>query len=182
LTAFHGMLAAGLATHERGSNHLDGGAHFYNAYECADGRWISVAAIEGKFYAELLRRLDLDPAGLPAQMDRTTWPELQARFAALFKTRSRGEWCALLEGTDACFAPVLTMEEAPRHPHNIARGSFVDVGGVVQPAPAPRFSRTPAARPTAPHDSGADPAGVLGGWEIAKEKIETLTAKGVLGK
>jgi alpha-methylacyl-CoA racemase len=181
LTAFHGMLAAGLATHERGSNHLDGGAHFYNAYECADGRWISVAAIEGKFYAELLRRLDLDPAGLPAQMDRTTWPELQARFAALFKTRSRGEWCALLEGTDACFAPVLTTDEAPQHPHHRVRGTYAEIGGVVQPAPAPRFSRTRPALPAPPQPDGpADLAASLGPW-LDSAEIAEIAAAGALG-
>src|SRR5438876_3411000 len=107
MTAFHGMVAAGLATHERGANHLDTGSHFYNVYECADGRWISVAPIEGKFYAELLRRLDIDPATIPPPMDREHWPEAQARLTALFKTRKCAEWCAVLEGTDACFAPVL---------------------------------------------------------------------------
>ena len=117
MTAFFGMMAAGLGSHERGTNILDTGAHFYEVYECADGRWISVAAIEGKFYAELLRRLDIDPATMPSQqMDRDHWPEAKARLAALFKTRTRDEWCALLEGTDACFAPVLTTDEAPRPP------------------------------------------------------------------
>jgi crotonobetainyl-CoA:carnitine CoA-transferase CaiB-like acyl-CoA transferase len=101
MTAFHGMMAAGLGSHERGTNILDTGAHFYEVYECADGRWISVAAIEGKFYAELLRRLDLDPATMPPQMDREHWPEAKAKLAALFKTPTQDEWCALLEGTDA---------------------------------------------------------------------------------
>ena len=141
MTAAVGAVAAGLATHERGTNHLDTGAHFYNVYECADGGWISVAPIEGKFYAELLRRLDIDPATMPPQMDRARWPEAQARLAALFKTRTRDQWCALLEGTDACFAPVLTTDEAPDHPHNAARRTYVEIDGIVQPAPAPRFSR-----------------------------------------
>ena len=112
MTAFHGLVAAGLATHERGTNALDTGSHFYNVYECADGRWISVAPIEAKFYAELLRRLDIDPAILPPQMERQHWPEAQASLAELFKTRTREEWCQLLEGTDACFAPVLMTDEA----------------------------------------------------------------------
>src|SRR5438874_125974 len=110
MTAFHGMIASGLATHERGTNHLDTGSHFYNVYECSDGRWISIAPIEAKFYAELLRRLDLDPATLPPQMDREQWPAAQTRLAALFKTRTCEEWCDLLEATDACFAPVLTTD------------------------------------------------------------------------
>src|SRR6516162_5116046 len=130
MTAFHGMMAAGLGSHDRGTNILDTGAHFYEVYECADGRWISIAAIEGKFYAELLRRLDIDPATLPPQMDREHWPEAKAQLAALFKTRTRDEWCALLEGTDACFAPVLTSNEAPRHPHNKMRGTYVEIDGI----------------------------------------------------
>ncbi len=175
MTAFHGMVAAGLETHTRGTNHLDTGAHFYNVYECADGRWISVAPIEGKFYAELLRRLDIDPASLPPQMDRERWPEVQARFADLFKTRRRDEWCALLEGTDACFAPVLTTEEAPYHSHNQARGTYVEIDGVVQPAPAPRFSRTRpelpiAPQPTAPENAEAALAAWLDGADIAALK------------
>jgi alpha-methylacyl-CoA racemase len=142
MTAFHGMVASGLATHQRGANHLDTGAHFYNVYQCADGRWISIAPIEGKFYSELLRRLDIDPAALPPQMDRERWGEAQARLAALFKTKTCKEWCDLLEGTDACFAPVLTTDEAPHHPHNAARRTYIEIDGITQPAPAPRFSRT----------------------------------------
>jgi alpha-methylacyl-CoA racemase len=142
MTAFFGMMAAGLGSHERGTNILDTGAHFYEVYECADGRWISVAAIEGKFYAELLRRLDIDPATLPPQMDREHWSEAKSRLAALFKTRTRDEWCGVLEGSDACFAPVLTTDEVPHHRHNALRKTYVEIDGIVQPAPAPRFSRT----------------------------------------
>jgi alpha-methylacyl-CoA racemase len=181
MTAFHGMVAAGLATHERGTNHLDTGAHFYNAYECADGRWISIASIEGKFYAELLRRLDIDPATLPDQMDREAWPQMQARFAALFKTRTAGEWCALLEGTDACFAPVLTTDEAALHPHNKARGTYVEIAGVVQPAPAPRFSRTRPDLPIPPQPDGAEDAeAALGPW-LDPAEIVALKAAGTIG-
>jgi alpha-methylacyl-CoA racemase len=142
MTAFFGMMAAGLGSHERGTNILDTGAHFYEVYECADGRWTSVAAIEGKFYAELLRRLDIDPATLPPQMDREHWSEAKSRLAALFKTRTRDEWCGVLEGSDACFAPVLTTDEVPHHRHNALRKTYVEIDGIVQPAPAPRFSRT----------------------------------------
>src|SRR5215471_12293266 len=155
MTAFHGMVAAGLATHERGTNHLDTGSHFYNVYECADGRWISIAPIEAKFYAELLRRLDIDPATMPPQLERKHWPEAEARLAALFKTRIRDEWCALLEGTDACFAPVLSTDESPRHPHNKVRGTYVEIDGIVQPAPAPRFSRTIPDLPIPPQPPSA---------------------------
>jgi len=165
MTAFHGLVAAGLATHERGTNALDTGAHFYNAYQCADGRWISVAAIEGKFYAELLRRLDIDPATMSPQMDRAHWPETQERLATLFKTRARDEWCRLLEGTDACFAPVLTTDEAPHHPHNKARGTYIEIDRIVQPAPAPRFSRTIPDVPMPPQLSGPEEAeAALTGW------------------
>jgi alpha-methylacyl-CoA racemase len=181
MTAFHGMIAAGLATHERGANHLDTGAHFYNAYQCADGRWISVAAIEGKFYAELLQRLDIDPATLPDQMDRAAWPEMQDRFAALFKTRTRDEWCALLEGTDACFAPVLTTDEAPRHPHNEARRTYIEIAGVIQPGPAPRFSRSRSELPMPPQPGGEEDAeAALGAW-LDPAEIAALRAAGAFG-
>ena len=181
MTAAIGAVAAGLATHERGANHLDTGAHFYNVYECADGGWISVAPIEGKFYAELLRRLDLDPASLPPQMEREHWPEAQARFAALFKTRTRDEWCALLESTDACFAPVLTTDEAPDHPHNRARGTYVEIDGIVQPAPAPRFSRTRPELPIPPQPTDPEHAeAALAAW-LDPAEIAALKAAGTVG-
>jgi alpha-methylacyl-CoA racemase len=182
MTAFHGMVASGLATHERGTNHLDTGSHFYNVYECADGRWISVAPIEGKFYAELLRRLDIDPATMPPQMDREHWPEAQARLARLFKTRTREEWCARLEATDACFAPVLTTDEAPRHPHNVARRTYVEIDGIVQPAPAPRFSRTVPDLPIPPQPParGDEAEAALAAW-LEPAEIAALRAAGTLG-
>jgi crotonobetainyl-CoA:carnitine CoA-transferase CaiB-like acyl-CoA transferase len=181
MTAFFGMMAAGLGSHERGTNILDTGAHFYEVYECADGRWISVAAIEGKFYAELLRRLDIDPATVPPQMDHEHWPEAKARLAALFKTRTRDEWCGLLEGTDACFAPVLTTDEAPHHPHNKVRGTYFEIDGIVQPAPAPRFSRTvpdlpiPPQPPVGPDEANA----ILGDW-LDPAEIAELCKSGTL--
>ena len=181
MTAAVGAVAAGLSTHERGTNHLDTGAHFYNVYECAGGGWISVAPIEGKFYAELLRRLDIDPATMPPQMDRARWPEAQAQFAELFKTRTRDQWCALLEGTDACFAPVLTTDEAPDHPHNAARGTYVEIDGIVQPAPAPRFSRTVPGLPIPPQPSGPEQAeAALAAW-LDPDEIAALKAAGTLG-
>ena len=136
---------------ERGVNILDTGAPFYDAYETADGRFVAIGAIEPQFYAELRRRagLDGDP-DFDRQTETAAWPALKEKLAALFRTRTRDEWCALLEGPDSCFAPVLSMAEAPRHPHNVARGSFLEIGGVTQPAPAPRFSRTPAESPRAP--------------------------------
>jgi alpha-methylacyl-CoA racemase len=181
MTAFHGMVAAGLGRHQRGTNFNDTGAHFYEAYECADGRWISVAAIEGKFYAELLRRLDIDPATMPPQMDRERWPEAKTRLTALFKTRTREEWCSLLEGTDACFAPVLTTDEAPLHPHLAARGTYVEIDGIVQPAPAPRFSRSNLDLPIPPQPNGLDEAeAALAAW-LEPVEIKALRAAGTLG-
>ena len=182
MTAFHGMVASGLATHERGTNHLDTGSHFYNVYECSDGLWISVASIEGKFYAELLRRLDIDPATMPPQMDRERWPDAWARLAALFKTKTRGQWCELLEGTDACFAPVLTTDEAAQHPHNKARLTYVEIDGITQPAPAPRFSRSVPELPIPPQPpsraEGAEAA--LAGW-LEPDEIADLQSARTLG-
>ena len=183
MTGFYGLVAAGMATHERGTNHLDTGAHFYNVYECADGRWISIAPIEGKFYAELLRRLDVDPAAIPPQMEREHWPRMQTRLAELFKTKTSAEWCALLEGTDACFAPVLTTDEASSHPHNAARGSYIEIDGIVQPAPAPRFSRTVPDLPIPPQppSRGAEAEAVLAAW-LEPAEIAALRAAGTLGE
>ena len=142
MTMFYALRAMGIWTDRRGENLLDTGAHFYEVYETADGNYISVGAIEEKFYAELLHLTGLEGRSLLSQMDRVKWPEMKETLASVFKRKTRDEWCAILEGTDACFAPVLSMEEAPRHPHNVARGTFVEVDGIIQPAPAPRFSRT----------------------------------------
>jgi alpha-methylacyl-CoA racemase len=179
MTMFFGMHAAGQFTTRRGENFLDGGAFFYEVYECADGKYVAVAPIEDKFLAELFRLLAIDPASFPPKLDRAAWPGTKARLAAIFKTRSRDEWCRLLEGTDACFAPVLSLDEAPLHPHNLARGTFVEVDGIVQPAPAPRFSRTSAERPTPPEEPGD--AGVLRGWGFAEAEIARLKDAGIVG-
>src|SRR4029077_18399024 len=135
-------------------NITDSGAYFYEVYECADGRYVSVAAIEAKFHADLLRLLEIDPATMPPQMDRARWPEAKARLAERFRTRTRDDWCALLEGSDACFAPVLSMEEAPDHPHHRARNLLVAVDVVRQPGCAPRFIRTSLVPPTPPEPPG----------------------------
>ncbi|MCA0243495.1 MAG: CoA transferase [Proteobacteria bacterium] len=164
-TTFYGLHAAGLWNAERGSNVLDSGAPFYDVYECADGHWISIGPIEARFYAQLLSRLELDPAALGAQHDRAAWPQARQQIADRFRQRTRAQWCELLEGSDVCFAPVLSFAEAPQHPHLQARGSFVEVGGVVQPAPAPRFSRSVPATPTPPRERPeADVAAVLAAW------------------
>ena len=166
----YGFKAAGRWSNQRGENLLDGGAHFYGTYACADGKYVAVGAIEPQFYALLRERCGIadDPA-FDAQMDADRWPLLKLRLADLFRTRTRDEWCVLLEGSDACFAPVLDWDEAPAHPHNVARGTFVEVEGVVQPAPAPRFSRTvPAALAAGPRD---DAGAVLRRWSVADEAI-----------
>jgi alpha-methylacyl-CoA racemase len=163
---FHGLKAAGQWSNQREANLLDGGAHFYDCYACADGKFVSVGAIEPQFYALLLQRCGVDDPAFDAQMDAARWPELKAKFAALFRTRTRAAWCELVEGSDACFAPVLDWDEAAQHPHNVARQTFIDIDGVTQPAPAPRFDRTPAARPQAPRPVGADGETILRDWGV----------------
>ena len=146
----YGLRAAGAWQDERGTNVLDGGAPFYDTYATADGRHMAVGALEPKFYAELLDRLGLDGAGLPAQYDRSGWPELRARLTEAFAGRTQAEWVEVFAGSDACVAPVVSPRDAPGHPHNAARKTFIDVGGVTQPAPAPRFGRTACAPPSPP--------------------------------
>src|SRR5215470_17644961 len=154
--ALSGLHASGYWTDERGANLLDSGAPFYDVYETSDGRYVSIGAIEPQFYAILLDKLGLANAALPPQMERAAWPALKERFAAMFRTRTRDEWCRLMEGTDICFAPVLAIGEAPEHPHNRARRAYVNVEGAWQAAPAPRFSRTPAAAPSAAPERGSE--------------------------
>ncbi len=164
-----------------GTNLLDTGAHFYDTYRCADGRWISIGAIEPQFYAELLERVGLADAELPHQMDKAAWPELKARFREVFASRTRDEWCEILETTDACFAPVLTMDEAPKHPHNIERGTFVELNGIVQPAPAPRFSATPGAVQCPPAHAGQHTDEILGEWlGLGDDRVQQLHADGAV--
>jgi alpha-methylacyl-CoA racemase len=169
MTSFYGLHAAGLHALERGTNLLDSGSAIYETYECADGRFVSIAPIELKF-----RKVLFELLGLPPTNDDGV--ELRGKLERLFKTRTRDEWCSLLEGTDACFAPVLTMAEAPHHPHNVARGAFIDIDNVLQPAPAPRFSRTPSGRPTPPHASGEGSRSALADWGIAEERVDALFA------
>jgi alpha-methylacyl-CoA racemase len=164
-----------------GTNLLDTGAHFYDVYECADGKFVSVGALEPQFYAELLGRLGLErDEAFADQMNRTSWPHLKERLAESFRSRTRDEWCELFDGTDACVAPVLTMSEAAEHPHNVARGTFVDIDGRVQPAPAPRFSRTPACVDGAPAHPGEHSREVLIDWGIDAERIEALVQSGAV--
>lgn len=180
LTTQHAMVAMGAATTTRGSNLIDGGAPFYTVYETRDGRWISVAAIEAKFYRELVERIGLADAGLPKQYDRTGWATTRRAFEDRFREKSQLEWCALLEGTDACFAPVLDLEEAAAHPHNAARGNHVDVGGVTTAAPAPRFLSMPAKAPAPASPIGADDIQILTSWGFPEATIAALRANGAI--
>jgi alpha-methylacyl-CoA racemase len=178
-TFIYGLLSTGAWREERGSNLLDGGAPFYDTYETADGGAVAVGALEPKFYAELLAGLGLADAELPAQYDRAGWPVLRERFGTVFAKRTRDEWAGIFASTDACVAPVLTPLEAAQHPHNMARGTFTDSGGMVQPAPAPRFSRTPPApTPLPPVRSGADTTAVLTSLGLSTEQISALRASG----
>jgi alpha-methylacyl-CoA racemase len=166
----YGEHAAGRWQDARESNIIDGAAHFYNNYRCADGRWIAIGSIEPPFYEALLAKLGLlGDRDFADQMNQARWPELKRRLAGIFETRSRDEWCALFEGSEVCFAPVLSLAEAPAHPHNVARGAFVAVDGVVQPAPLPRFSRTPAEIQHGPKPAGANGAAALIEWGLDPE-------------
>jgi alpha-methylacyl-CoA racemase len=181
----YGLRAFGSWSDEREANLLDGGAPFYDCYACADGRMISIGAIEPQFYAQLLALTgasgsECDDPQFRKQWRQADWPELKRKFAALFATRTRDDWCALLEGTDVCFAPVLDMAEAPHHPHNAARATFVERDGVTQPAPAPRFSRTPADIGSPPSRPGQDSAQVLQEWGWSGASVEALQRAGVV--
>jgi alpha-methylacyl-CoA racemase len=166
-TMFYGMKAMGMWTDEREANLLDGGAHFYDTYECQDGKWVSIGSIEPQFYALLLEKAGLEDPEFKAQMDRTKWPDLKEKMMAVFKQKTRDEWCGIMEGTDICFAPVLSLSEAPTYQHNVDRQTFVTVEGVVQPAPAPRFSVTPGAIGGAPAGVGTDQDEVMRDWGLS---------------
>ena len=176
---FYGLFAQGIWRDQRGANILDGAAPFYDTYETKDGKFVAIAPIEAKFYAEFLAKLGIDPASLPKQNDAKRWPETKARFAAAIKAKTRDEWCRILEGSDACFAPVLSLAEAPKHPHNAARGTFIEVAGVVQPGPAPRFDRTPGAVQGPPPAPGAHTAEGLADWGFSEAEIAALKTAGV---
>ena len=167
--------------HAPGTNLLDTGAHFYDVFECADGRYVSIGAIEPQFYAQLLSITGLDAdEDFAAQMDASRWPRLKERLAGVMRTKTSAEWCALMEGTDVCFAPVLTMSEAARHPHNVARSTFLELDGVVQPAPAPRFSRTAARVAGPPAHPGQHSREVLLEAGFTADEIAALAADGAI--
>ncbi len=183
MTMIHSFQAMGIWTDDRGTNMLDSGAHFYDTFECADGGHVSIGSIEPQFYAELLRLTGLEDAhegDLPWQHDKTQWPALKDELAAIFRTKTRDEWCELMEGTDVCFAPVLTMTEAPQHPHNVQRGTFTEVAGIVQPAPAPRFSRTPGSIERPPPHAGQHSDELLAEIGYDEAKIRSLKDAGAV--
>ena len=182
MTFFFGLNNLGVHDFDRpGTNMLDSGAHFYDVFECADGHYVSIGSIEPQFYKELLQRTGLegDPE-FAKQFDRANWPHLKERLREVFRRRTQAEWCAEMEHTDVCFAPVLTLPEAARHPHNVARGTFVESGGVTQPAPAPRFSRTEAAIGSLPAHAGQHTREILRDWGIAADRIDALVAAGAV--
>jgi len=181
MTMFFGMRASGIHGHERGNNLLDGGAPFYDTYETADGKHVAVGALEPKFYEELIERLGLADTPLPPRMDRAGWASLRARIAEVFAHKTLAQWQTALEGTDACVAPVLDLGEAPTHPHNQARGTFIEIDGVVQPAPAPRFSRTSPDRPRPPSRAGADTDEALANWGFEAAEVAALRQAGAIG-
>jgi len=174
LTLFHSLAAEGQwDDSRRGANLLDGGAPFYRTYECKDGKYVSVGALEPQFYRLLCEKAGLTAPDFADQNNVDNWSSLNKQAEAVFITKTRAEWCGLLEGTDACFAPVLTMEEAQQHPHNIARGSFIEIDGVSQAAPAPRFSRTPSRVQSPPPPQATDIADVLARWRTPHEQLKS---------
>ena len=179
-TMFHAFRHIGMWTEERGTNLLDTGAHFYDVYECADGEHVSIGSIEPQFYAELRRLAGLEDAEWNGQMDKSQWPTLKEKLAEVFKQKTRAEWCEIMEHTDVCFAPVLSLSEAPEHPHNKARQTFVDVAGAVQPAPAPRFSRTPGAIDCPPAQPGQHTDEALVDWGIPADEVAKLRETGAI--
>jgi alpha-methylacyl-CoA racemase len=180
MSMFYGMLASGSWREGREANLLDGGAHFYGTYKCKDGQWVSLGSIEPQFYALLIEKAGLADEQFKLQMSREDWPALKEKLTAVIKTKTRDEWTALMEGTDVCFGPVMGLKEAASHPHNAARETFVTIDGVVQPAPAPRFSATPGAIQAPPPAIGADNEAALSDWGFAPSAIAALQTAGAL--
>jgi alpha-methylacyl-CoA racemase len=180
MAMFYGFKAAGMWRDGRRANLLDGGAHFYDTYQCADGRWISIGSIEPQFYALLLEKTGINDPDFKSQMDREAWPALREKLSRVIAAKTRDEWCEIMDATDVCFAPVLDLGEAPQHPHNVARQTFVEVAGVTQPAPAPRFSATPGKIAGPPPAIGAHNREALGEWGFSAGEIEGLEQAGAL--
>ncbi len=180
MAMFYGFKASGIWQETRRSNLLDGGAHFYDTYQCADGKWISIGSIEPQFYALLLEKTGITDPEFSNQMSRDHWPSLTAKLAEAIKGKTQAEWCEIMDATDVCFAPILDLDEAPRHPHNVARQTFVTLDGVVQPAPAPRFSGTPGEIQGPPPKIGAHNEAALSEWGFSGDEIAALTSAGAI--
>ncbi len=180
MSMMYSFMAQGMWKDERGANLLDGAAHFYDTYETRDGKHIAIGSIEPQFYQLLMEATGVDLTAFGEQLDPRTWPAAREALGSVFKQKTREEWCELLEGTDVCFAPVLSMSEAPHHPHNRFRQSFIEIDGMLQPAPAPRFSRTPAEVSHPPPRPGADTDAVLQGLGCDKDQLAALRAQGVV--
>ena len=180
MTMFFSFKAAGLWSNTRGTNLLDGGAHFYDTYETADGKYVAIGSIEPQFYALLLEKTGLTDPDFQNQLDFDKWPEFKQKITEVFKLKTRDEWCELMEGSDVCFGPVLTMDEAVKHPHNVARKTFVEIDGIVQPAPAPRFSRTKPDTPGPAPEPGTHNHEVLRNWGFSDDEVEELKATGAV--
>ncbi|MCI3133102.1 CaiB/BaiF CoA transferase family protein [Phenylobacterium aquaticum] len=180
MAMFYGFKAGGGWSNDRRTNLLDGGAHFYDTYQCADGKWISIGSIEPQFYALLLEKTGITDPAFAAQMNRGEWDNLRAKLAEVIGKKTQAEWCEIMDATDVCFAPVLDLDEAPKHKHNVARQTFVEVGGVIQPAPAPRFSETPGAIQGPPPAIGAHDREALSDWGFSADAIEALKSAGAL--
>jgi alpha-methylacyl-CoA racemase len=179
---FHGFQAMGFwDADKRKSNMLDGGAHFYNTYECADGEYVSIGSIEPQFYAELIRLVELPVEDFGNQNDREQWPAMEDKLATIMKTKTQAQWCELMEGTDVCFAPVMTFMDAPSHPANVARNTYIEVDGLTQPAPAPRFSRTPSSVEHGAHKVGQDTDQILQAMGFAQTDVTSLRDSGAIG-
>lgn len=178
-TMLYAFRSIGAWKEERGTNMLDTGAHFYDVYECADGEYISLGSIESQFYAEMCEKLGIPIEEMP-QHDRARWPEFKERIASVVRTKTRDEWCSIMEGSDVCFAPVLSLAEAHGHPHNAHRGTFTEVAGVVQPAPAPRFSRTPGSISRPPSQPGQHTDEVLREWGFSDAEVDKLRSSGAI--
>jgi alpha-methylacyl-CoA racemase len=180
MTAIYGMHGSGFWNNERGDNILDSGAHYYEVYETKDNKYVAIGSIEAKFYAELLEKSGLKGQELPHQQDRQKWPAMKERLKTIFRTKTRDEWCKIMEGSDICFAPVLNMDEAPKHAHNKHRGTFIEEGGVTQPGPAPRFSRTPSKIQRPPAKPGEHTEEALRDWGFANTDLEALRKSGAI--
>lgn len=181
MSIFNSLHAMGMWTPKRGVNLLDSGAHFYDTYETQDGKYVSIGALEPQFYAQLIEKAGLDPEVFSNQMNQQEWPKLKEELSRVFKEKTQAEWCAIMEGSDVCFAPVLDFIEAQQHPHNVARGTYIEVDGLVQPAPAPRFSRTPSEVQFGPRAAGENTEEILQDWGFTADQVQALREGKALG-